>query len=71
MLPREHPQLSRCKTYGDLLSMAVVAPKLSKLIPMLATDHDAFDYSLILKNSALIVDTRGRYIEPAANVVKA
>ena len=29
------------------------------------------DYELILKNSPLIVDTRGRYLEPAANVVKA
>jgi UDP-N-acetyl-D-glucosamine dehydrogenase len=38
---------------------------------LIATDHDAFDYELILKNSPLIVDTRGRYLEPAANVVKA
>jgi UDP-N-acetyl-D-glucosamine dehydrogenase len=38
---------------------------------LLATDHDAFDYELILKRSPLIVDTRGRYLEPAANVVKA
>jgi UDP-N-acetyl-D-glucosamine dehydrogenase len=38
---------------------------------LLATDHDAFDYELILKESPLIVDTRGRYLEPAANVVKA
>ena len=38
---------------------------------LLATDHDAFDYELILEHSPLIVDTRGRYLEPAANVVKA
>jgi UDP-N-acetyl-D-glucosamine dehydrogenase len=38
---------------------------------LIATDHDAFDYELILKKSPLIVDTRGRYLEPAANVVKA
>ena len=38
---------------------------------LLATDHDAFDYELILKSSPLIVDTRGRYLEPAVNVVKA
>jgi UDP-N-acetyl-D-glucosamine dehydrogenase len=38
---------------------------------LIATDHDAFDYGLILKHSSLIVDTRGRYLEPAANVVKA
>ena len=38
---------------------------------LLATDHDAFDFSLILKNAQLIVDTRGRYLEPSPNVVKA
>jgi len=38
---------------------------------LLATDHDAFDYDFILSNSALIVDTRGRYLQPASNVVKA
>jgi UDP-N-acetyl-D-glucosamine dehydrogenase len=38
---------------------------------LIATDHDAFNYELILKHSSLIVDTRGRYLEPAANVVKA
>ena len=38
---------------------------------LIATDHDAFDYALVLKHSKLIVDTRGRYLEPAANVVKA
>lgn len=38
---------------------------------LLATDHERFDYDLIKKHSVLIVDTRGRYSEPAANVVKA
>ena len=38
---------------------------------LLATDHDGFDYALIRQSLALIVDTRGRYLEPAANVVKA
>lgn len=28
---------------------------------VLLTDHDAFDYSLILDNSSRIIDTRGRY----------
>jgi UDP-N-acetyl-D-glucosamine dehydrogenase len=40
-------------------------------LALIATDHDAFDYALVLKNSGLIVDTRGRYLEPAPNVVKA
>ena len=40
-------------------------------VVLLATDHDAFDYDLIRKSAPLIVDTRGRYLEPAGNVVKA
>jgi len=38
---------------------------------LLATNHDAFDYGLIGKHARLIVDTRGVYLKPAANVVKA
>ncbi|MFH1985683.1 MAG: nucleotide sugar dehydrogenase [Pseudomonadota bacterium] len=38
---------------------------------VLATNHDAFDYAMIAGNAPLIVDTRGVYREPRANVVKA
>ena len=38
---------------------------------LLATDHQAFDYALVRKHAKLIVDTRGVYLEPAPNVVKA
>ena len=38
---------------------------------LLATNHDAFDYALIKKHAELIVDTRGVYMEPAPNVVRA
>lgn len=38
---------------------------------LLATDHDAFDYALIDKNAALIVDTRGRYLGSNDHVIKA
>jgi UDP-N-acetyl-D-glucosamine dehydrogenase len=38
---------------------------------LLATNHDAFDYALIRKHAPLVVDTRGVYAEPAANVVRA
>ena len=38
---------------------------------LVATNHDAFDYGLIRKHARLIVDTRGVYLEPAPNVVKA
>lgn len=38
---------------------------------VVATDHDKFDYDMILKNSALVVDTRGKFRQSAANLVKA
>ncbi|GGX92437.1 nucleotide sugar dehydrogenase [Vogesella alkaliphila] len=38
---------------------------------LLATDHDRFDYQLISQHADLIVDSRGKYLQPAANVVKA
>jgi UDP-N-acetyl-D-glucosamine dehydrogenase len=38
---------------------------------LLATDHAKFDYDLIKTHARLIVDTRGIYREPAANIVKA
>jgi UDP-N-acetyl-D-glucosamine dehydrogenase len=38
---------------------------------LLATNHDVFDYEMIQKHARLIVDTRGVYLKPAANVVKA
>jgi len=53
---------------GVKLSAALLA---DRDLVLLATDQDAFDYELILKNSPLIVDTRGRYLAPAGNVVKA
>ncbi|WP_295456499.1 hypothetical protein [uncultured Thiodictyon sp.] len=36
---------------------------------LLATDHDRFDYDLIKAHGRLIVDTRGRYREPAEHIV--
>jgi UDP-N-acetyl-D-glucosamine dehydrogenase len=38
---------------------------------VLATDHARFDFELIRRHAALIVDTRGRYRPPADNVVRA
>lgn len=40
-------------------------------VVLLATNHDAFDYDMIQQNAELIVDTRGVYLKPLANVVKA
>jgi UDP-N-acetyl-D-glucosamine dehydrogenase len=38
---------------------------------LVATDHDAFDYAMVAAHARLIVDTRGVYRAPAANVVPA
>lgn len=38
---------------------------------LLATNHKAFDYDLIMKSAQLIVDTRGVYRQAAVNVVRA
>jgi UDP-N-acetyl-D-glucosamine dehydrogenase len=38
---------------------------------LLATSHSAFDYALIRQHAALIVDTRGVYLDRLPNVVKA
>lgn len=38
---------------------------------VLATDHDKFDYDMIIKNAQLVVDTRGKYRKETSNLVKA
>jgi len=38
---------------------------------LLATDHARFDYAMLKQQAQLIVDTRGIYLEPAENIVKA
>ncbi|WP_018887611.1 nucleotide sugar dehydrogenase [Paenibacillus massiliensis] len=38
---------------------------------LISTDHDLFDYDLILKHSDLIVDTRGVYRGEKENVIRA
>ena len=38
---------------------------------LLATHHTKFDYDMFKANAKLIIDTRGIYSEPAANIIKA
>lgn len=38
---------------------------------LLATDHDSFDYNLIKANAKLIVDSRGKFLEPESHIIKA
>lgn len=56
----------------ELRSVELSAETLARYdLVLLATNHDAFDYGLIARHAKLIVDTRGVYQEPAANIVKA
>jgi UDP-N-acetyl-D-glucosamine dehydrogenase len=56
----------------DLRSIPLTAENLAAYdAVLLATNHDAFDYALISTHARLIVDTRGVYLQPASNVVKA
>ena len=38
---------------------------------LLATDHDKFDYEMICAQSPLVIDCRGKFLEPADNIVRA
>lgn len=56
----------------DLSSVPVTAETLPGYdCVLLATDHDRFDYALIKAHAQLIVDSRGKYLEPAGHIVKA
>lgn len=60
------------KTHFDLKSVELTAKTLASYdCVLLATNHDKFDYALIKEHAQLIIDTRGIYLEPAKNVVKA
>ena len=56
----------------DLSSVELTAQTLEDYdAVVLATDHERFDYDLIKSKAKLIIDSRGKYREPAANVIKA
>ncbi|MEO7727491.1 MAG: nucleotide sugar dehydrogenase [Burkholderiales bacterium] len=56
----------------DLKSVTLTAETLAAYdFVLLATNHDAFDYELIKQHARLIIDTRGVYADPSANLVKA
>jgi UDP-N-acetyl-D-glucosamine dehydrogenase len=60
------------KHHFDKASVTFSAEGLQQYdLVLIATNHDAFDYNLVLKNAKLIVDTRGVYREPAPNLIKA
>jgi UDP-N-acetyl-D-glucosamine dehydrogenase len=56
----------------DLQSVSLTADTLARYdCVILSTNHDLFDYVLIKRHAALIVDTRGVFPRSAANVVRA
>ena len=56
----------------DLKSVVLTPQSLAAYdVVLLATNHKAFDYPMIRQHARLIVDTRGVYLDPAPNVVKA
>ena len=67
------PTFPRMRNYQfDLESEPLTPENLAQYdAVVIATDHDAFDYDLIKANARLIVDSRGRYREPADHIVKA
>lgn len=60
------------KHHFDLKSIALSPEKIAEYdCVVIATNHDAFDYNMILENGKLIVDTRGVYNTGHTNVCKA
>lgn len=63
----------KMRKYGfDLESVDISEESLASYdCVLIATDHDAFDYNLILEHANLVVDTRGRYTDKHDKLVKA
>jgi len=60
------------KHHFDLRSVTLDANNIGAYdLVLLATDHTRFDYPLIGRHAQLIVDTRGVFLQPAGNLVKA
>lgn len=58
--------------FGDMKSVDLTPATLQKYdAVVLATDHDKYDYDMIIVNSKLVVDSRGKYRDRFENVVKA
>lgn len=56
----------------DLMSVAPTPDNLAAFdCVILATDHDRFDYDELKTHARLIIDSRGKYLEPDAKITKA
>ena len=67
------PYLKKSRKYDFNLQSEPVCEELLKEVDavIIVTQHDKYDYEQILKDSRLIIDTRGVYNKPHKNVVKA
>jgi len=67
------PQFPKMREHRFELSSVELTQKAlaSQDCVVLVTDHDRFDYEAIARHARLVVDTRGRYLDPRPNVVKA
>ncbi|MGI9273441.1 MAG: nucleotide sugar dehydrogenase [Endozoicomonas sp.] len=67
------PEFPKMRQHSfDLVSQELTKETLESFdCVLLATDHEDFDYRQIATHSSLIVDTRGKFSEPASNIVKA
>ena len=62
----------RDHAHFDLSSVELKPDTIAKFdCVLIATDHDRFDYAAIRDSARLIVDTRGRYLDPAPHIVKS
>jgi UDP-N-acetyl-D-glucosamine dehydrogenase len=58
--------------YFDLKSVELTPDSIAAYdLVLLSTNHDIFDYAMLLKYAQIIVDTRGVYTLQADNVIKA
>ena len=56
----------------ELQSVNLTPDKIAEYdVLLLATHHTKFNYDMLKENAKLIIDTRGVYSEPAANIIKA
>lgn len=62
----------RHHAHFDLKSVDLTSETLASYdVVLVATDHSRFDYDAIKRHARLIVDTRGKYLEPADHIVKS
>ena len=67
------PKFPKMRNYKFKMKSVVLKPNIIKKfdIVLLITDHDKFNYKMIEKNSKIIIDTRGVFLNEYSNVFRA